>query len=218
MRDFNKIVKDVAQLKWSTVILEESFSEVEEAVKLAIKQANSFIFGLADFPFRYKKGGTMNASGAFAAPNGNICDIWLADGRQHLTNILPQDSDLLDMSFRGTPQKYWLDFGDDGAVIHLWPVPDKTYTVFYRYINACKAKDAAGNEKFNLEEQTDVVNLPDNPVLEDYYMHCLYTKAMVYLIADEQDENYRPYEKEFLEAYHNLLSYSGMQMNPKLVI
>lgn len=55
MRNFQQIVKDVSNLKWSTVVLEEAFAEVEDNVKLAVRQANSYIFGLKDFPFRIKK-------------------------------------------------------------------------------------------------------------------------------------------------------------------
>jgi hypothetical protein len=39
---------------------------------------------------------------------------------------------------------------------------------------------------------------------------------MVYLIADAQDENYVPYEKQFEEAYRNLLSLGRLE--PKIVI
>ena len=64
----------------------------------------------------------------------------------------------------------------------------------------------------------DVVNIPDNPAIEDLFMHCLYTKSMVYLIADETDENYQPYEREFREAWYNLLDIAGIKRAPKLVI
>ena len=77
MRNFERIVKDVANLKWSTVVLEESFAEVEENVKLAVKQANSFIFGLRDFPFRIKKGGVVTDKNVFNAPDGNISKVWV---------------------------------------------------------------------------------------------------------------------------------------------
>ena len=46
MRNFQQIVKDVSNLKWSTVVLEEAFAEVEDNVKLAVRQANSYILSL----------------------------------------------------------------------------------------------------------------------------------------------------------------------------
>ena len=155
---------------------------------------------------------------AFPAPNGDILQMWMQDGSRYLQKIAPEDGDLLDMSKTGRPELYWADFGDNGAVVHLWPAPDREYSFFYRYANNMKARDARGNEKFNLEELDDVVNIPDNPAIEDLFMHCLYTKSMVYLIADETDENYQPYEREFREAWYNLLDIAGIKRAPKLMI
>ena len=81
-----------------------------------------------------------------------------------------------------------------------------------------KAKDSAGNVKHNLEEMDDVLNLPNDESIEDIYLHCLKLKSMVYLVADETDENYKPYEKEFLEAYNGLLKLTGVKREPRLII
>lgn len=218
MRKFGEIIKDVANLKWSTVVLEESFSEVEENVKLAVKQANSYIFGLEDFPFRIKKGGILTKENAFNAPKGNVVEMWVENSGRYLQKLTAHDGDLLDGSKTGQPTHFWVDFGDKGAVVHLYPTPDKEYNILYRYSTNYKALDMDGVEKFNLEDVTDVVNLPDDPTIEDFYMHCLYTKSMVYLIADDQDENYQPYQREFEEAYRNLLALTGVKINPKLFI
>lgn len=84
MRNFQQIVKDVSNLKWSTVVLEEAFAEVEDNVKLAVRQANSYIFGLKDFPFRIRKGGLTTKENAFPAPNGDILQMWMQDGSRYL--------------------------------------------------------------------------------------------------------------------------------------
>lgn len=81
MRNFQQIVKDVSNLKWSTVVLEEAFAEVEDNVKLAVRQANSYIFGLKDFPFRVKKGGlTTKRKRFFGAERRNFANV--DEGRQ----------------------------------------------------------------------------------------------------------------------------------------
>lgn len=216
MRNFQQIVKDVSNLKWSTVILEESFSEVEENVKLAVKQANSFLFALKNFPFRIKKGGVLTKTNAFNAPKGNIEQMWVENSSRYLMKL--ENGDLLDPTKTGEPTHYWVDFGDNGGIVHLFPNPDKEYNILYRYSTNLKARDMDGNEKANLEELTDVVNIPNDEAIEDLFMQCLYLKSMVYLIADDQDENYAPYEKEFQEAYRNLLSYTGVRIYPKLII
>ena len=218
MRTFEQIVKDIANLKWSTVILEDAFPDIEETVKLAVKQANSYLFGLEDFPFRIKKGAQVVSANAFNAPNGNITEMWVENSGKYLNKIETKDGDLLDASKKGMPEYYWVDFGDDGSIVHLYPTPDKAYNIVYRYTTNFKARDMSGKEKFNLENSTDVVNIPNDPTIEDFYMHCLYTKSMVYLIADDNDENYQPYEREFLEAYKNLLSLTGLKKYPKLII
>lgn len=217
MKTFEQIVKDISRLKWSTVVLEDSFSEVEESIKLAIKQANSYLFGLKDFPFRIKKGAAVVNAGtnAFIAPTGNITLMWIENTRNYLNKL--DNGDLLEPK-TAKPENFWIEYGDKGANVYLYPTPDQNYSVLYKYVNSFKARDMAGNEKANLEESTDVVNLPDDPVIEDLYLHCLYMKSMVYLIADEQDENYAPYEKEFMEAYRNLLNVTGMSYSPRIVI
>lgn len=220
MRNFGQIVRDVAGLKWSTVILEESFADMEDTVKLAVKQANSYIFGLRDFPFREKKAAVILKAGdnAFEAPAGTIKEIWVENSGRYLKKIPPRDGDLLDERQMGQPLRCWADYGDNGAVIHVNPTPDTDVNLLYRYILLNKARDESGKEKPNLEDVTDVVNIPDDSTLEDYYMHCLYTKSMVYLIADDRDENYQPYEKEFQEAYRNLLAIWGLRIEPKIYI
>ena len=55
-------------------------------------------------------------------------------------------------------------------------------------------------------------------MIEDLFLHCLNTKAMEYLIADTNDENYQPYQKEFAEAYSSLLCFSGVKHNPRLIV
>ena len=51
--------------------------------------------------------------------------MWMQDGSRYLQKIAPEDGDLLDMSKTGRPELYWADFGDNGAVVHLWPAPDR---------------------------------------------------------------------------------------------
>ena len=97
-------------------------------------------------------------------------------------------------------------------------MPDKALTLIVRYETNFKARDSAGNVKYNLEAMGDVLNLPNDRSIEDLYLHCLYTKSMVYLIADETDENYVPYQREFEEAYRNLLNLTGIKRETRLVI
>ena len=163
-----------------------------------------------------KKGGVVTDKNVFDAPKGNISNIWVENSGRYLEKLSSSEGDILKSSDKGEPTCYWVDYTDKGAVVHLYPTPDKSYNILFRYAANCKARDMNGNEKFNLEALTDVVNIPEDDALEDLYMHCLYTKSMVYLIADSQDENYAPYEREFEEAYRNLLGVGKIE--PVIVI
>lgn len=220
MKSYFDIIKDVSNLRWSIVDPEPtSFAEVQKAVKLAIEQAHSYIWSLSDFPFRIKKDVKQLEKGTSAvmAPKGNVIEAWIAGSGGYLQEVDPHEADFFSVEESGTPKCFWIEFGEKGAEIHLYPKPDKTYNLCVRYSDNFKAKSAQGELKFNLEEVDDVLNLPDDKTVEDLYLKCLYTKAMECLIADTTDENYQPYQKEFLEAYHNLRRLTGVKIEPRLV-
>lgn len=220
MKTFYDIIKDVSNLRWSIVDPEpESFAEVQKAVKLAIPQAHSYIWGLSDFPFKSKKQAISLTVGqtSVLAPHGQINKIYIDGSKTYLSPIQTEEVDLLEPK-RGTPQYYWIEFTDECAAINLYPQPDKAMVLVCRYETNQKAKNVNGELKANLYDMTDVLNLPQDETIEDMYLHCLYTKSMEYLIADSTDENYTPYQKEFNEAYSNLLNLTGIKRQPYLVI
>ena len=220
MKTFFDIIKDVSNLRWSIVDPEpESFAEVQKAVKLAVAQAHNYIWNLDDFPFKVKKDATFINGGenTVLAPKGNIMRVFVDGASKELQQIVAQDADFLAPK-NGTPEFYWVEFTDEGAVIKVYPTPKERTTIVVRYVSNMKAKDSAGNLKHNLENMDDVLNLPNDKSIEDLYLQCLNLKSMVYLVADETDENYKPYEKEFLEAYKGLLKLTGVKVEPRLVI
>lgn len=219
MKTFFDIIKDVSNLRWSIVDPEpESFAEVQKAVKLAVAQAHNFIWNLESFPFKLKKDALLVPAGesAVLSPKGNIIRVFIEGADKELTQLASEDADFLAQQ-SGDPEFYWVDFTDEGAVIKLYPTPNKQTTIVVRYISNMKARNSAGELKYNLENMDDVLNLPNDKSIEDIYLHCLNLKSMVYLVADETDENYKPYEKEFLEAYQGLLKLTGVKMEPRLV-
>lgn len=220
MKTFYDIIKDVSNLRWSIVDPEpSSFAEVQKAIKLAVAQAHNYIWNLDDFPFKFKKDAiVVNANtNTVLAPKGNILKVWLTGKKTELQAITAEDADFLAPA-TGIPEYYWVEFTDEGAVIQLYPTPVEKTTVLVRYISNHKARSNEGNLKFNLEEMDDVLNLPNDRTIEDLYLHCLNTKSMEYLVADDTDENYKPYQKEFLEAYRSLLKLTGVKMDPRLII
>ena len=220
MRTFYDIIKDVSNLRWSIVDPDpDSFAEVQKAVKLAIRQAHAYIWGLDDFPFKRKKDAIRFPANvnAVLAPKGTISRVWVEGESEPLTEIAAEDADYLDPQF-GKPELYWVEFSDEGQAIKVYPTPDKETIIMVRYATSYMAKSAEGDEKYNLEDLDDTLNIPNDPTVEDAYCHCLYTKSMEYLVADDTDENYKPYQKEFLEAYRNLVNMSGVKREPRLII
>lgn len=220
MKTFFDIIKDVSNLRWSIVDPDpESFAEVQKSVKLAVAQAHSYIWNLDDFPFKVKKEAFFIGAGenAILSPHGNIMRVFIDGAKQELKAISSEDADFLAKG-NGNPEYYWVEFTDEGAVIKVYPTPKERTTILVRYVSNMKAKSSSGDPKYNLEEMDDVLNLPNDKSIEDLYLNCLKLKSMVYLVADDTDENYKPYEKEFLEAYRGLLKLRGVKVEPRLVI
>lgn len=221
MKNFYEIILNVSNLRWSIVDPEpSSFEEVQKAVKLAVCQAHSYIWGLKDFFFKQRKAiYPLNAGeNTFLAPKGTIKKIWVAGEKEYLSELENQEDIDFCSEEKGQPLNYWIEMSDFGPIVKLNPCPDKKIQVFVRYDSEMKVKSASGDEKVNFSERDDVPNLPDDPVLEDLYLHCLNTKAMVYLVADETDENYKPYIQEFNEAYRALLKYRTTMTDRRFVI
>lgn len=219
MKTYFDIIRDISNLRWAVVDPDPtSFAEVQKAIKLAAAQAHSYIWSLDDFPFKVKKDIVRLSKGqnALVAPKGNVVEVWVDGENAYLEEITPKDADFLSSETVGTPSCFWIEFGEKGAEIHLYPKPDKECLLFVRSITNYKARGQDGQLKVNLEEMDDVLNLPEDSTVEDLYLHCLNTKAMEYLIADTTDENYTPYQKEFMEAYRALLKLTGAKLEPRL--
>lgn len=221
MKNFNEIILDVSNLRWSIVDPEpSSFEDVQKAVKLAICQAHSYIWGLNDFSFKERKAifSLNNGENTFLAPKGIIKQVWVKGGNEHLTEFENREEvDFLD-DIAGQPTHYWVEMSDLGPIVKLFPTPDKAMQVFVRYDTSMKVRTVDGNEKANFEMMDDVLNLPDDAVLQDLYLHCLNIKSMVYLVADDADENYKPYQREFDEAYRSLLKYRTTMTDRRFII
>ena len=67
----------------------------------------------------------------------------------------------------GKPEYYWVEFTDEGSVIKVYPTPKEKTTIVVRYISNMKAKNSAGELKYNLEDMDDVLNLPNDKSIED---------------------------------------------------
>lgn len=221
MKTYFDIIRDVSNLRWSIVDPDPgSFVEVQKAVKMAICQAHSFIWSLDDFPFKCKKEIIRVSKGqnAIHAPKGIIENVWIEGAHSYLKKISADQADFLSAETNGYPHTFWLEYGDQGMEMHLYPTPSTDMILSVRFLTNYKALSSKGELKHNLEEMDDRLNLPQDSTIEDLYMHCLNTKSMEYLIADKSDENYQPYQKEFQEAYQALLRLTSRKIDPRLLV
>ena len=216
MKTFYEIIKDVSNMRWSIVDPEpKSFGEVEQFIKQAIQQAHSYIWNLSDFPFKERTETVLlqknNAS--ISAPWGMIKNIMIKGDNYYLEE--EENFDFL-TQIKGKPQTYWVTYGEDKNILNFNPVPEQTYEIQLRYDMLCKARDKDGNLKPNLENMDDIINISQE--YEEVYLNCLKNKAMCYLIADNSDENYVPYQKQFIEQYGVLKQLKGHKREPYIII
>lgn len=199
MKTFYQIIYYSSNAPWSGQDAEpESFSQVEQSVKQAIQMAHSYIWNSYEFDFKLRKSviPTIATVKEYDKPIGQIINAWLSGGTSYLTEIT--EFDFLDNKL-DTPTQYYLDNGK----INFYPIPNAVMDINVRHQTLYMAKDSAGNEKYNLELETDVLNIPQE--LEDLYLQALISLAVVNFLQDSSDENYLPYQNVFEKNYQNLL-------------
>ncbi len=85
----------------------------------------------------------------------------------------------------------------------MYPVPDAAYNIEVGYWSIFLAMDEDDEEKATLENDTDYINIPEK--YEHHFRNCVISKAMIYIIADESDENHSGYQTQYDEAYKILI-------------
>ena len=211
MKSFFDILKIVSNMPWNTFDDEpDSFEYAEQSLKQSISQAHTFIWNLKYFPFKVVKDKIELNNGIreYNAPVGSIVNSHI-DGKSSYLQLV-DNYDFLSITDKGLPNRFWIDVTNEGNKLCVYPTPDKNYLLNVRFNSFNTARDANGNPKLSLEDADDYLNIP--PEWEDIYIKCLQNKAMVYLINDESDENFKPYEKAFLENYATLLNLAGVEV------
>ena len=214
MKNFYEIIYLSSNTPWSGQDSEpEGFQLVEQSVKQAIQMAHSFIWNSYDFSFRRRKVTipTIATVKAYAKPIGQVVNVWLDGSSGYLTYL--KDYDFLDNTV-GTPTSWYIN---DNNEVCLYPIPNSVMNLNMRYQTLDMAKTMAGVEKYNLEDGTDVLNIPQE--LEDTYLQALMALSVVNFIQDNTDENYAPYQSAYGTAYQNLMrEVRGSAGNTRIVI
>lgn len=206
---FLDIYNKITGQAWSMFDSEvEDKDEFETTVTTSIQKALSALWCSYKFNFRDKKYTLKTVAGKaeYNKPRGNIIKKTIKGrkvyGIRLGKNFLSYEPDYEVLEDKqGEPQSFCI-LNDK---ICLYPTPDKVYELNVEYLTFEAACDEDGNTKFNLEEDTDYINIPED--YEDLFEKALMPLAMTYLIASDTDENFSQYRAQYEAAYKNLIDY-----------
>lgn len=187
----------------------EAQDEFETSVTSSIQKALSRLWCSYKFPFRNKNITikTQKNINTIDTPNGNIAEKTVNQenvyGIKIGTTFLEYDQDLETLETKyGQPERFYIK----NDKILLYPIPDKEYSIDIEYWSIFCAKDEEGNEKANLVNESDYIDIPEK--YEDLFLRCLTPLCMEYAIASETDENFSSYHNQYEEAYKLLIEFT----------
>lgn len=187
----------------------ESKEDFETAMSTSIQKAVTEIWCSYNFPFRIKKQKIKTKAGkaSYVAPDGNIIKKTVSNSTVYSVkignNFLSLDNDYeTHEAAEGLPTSFYTDMNN----IYLYPTPDDVYEVEIEYATLSVGYNADGEKIYNLEEDGDYIDIPAK--YETILKNCLITKAMMYVIASETDENYSGYKAQYDAAYKVLMKYA----------
>ena len=216
---FIDIYNSTASQAWSMFDDEvPTKDEFENVLVSSINKALSDLWCSTDFSFRRKTDEIiiMEDNIEYDLPDGNLVPRNVSGKLGYEVSIDGKYLDLIDKpntlsNKKGKPESFYLD----GEYLCFYPIPDKTYDVKVDYYTLAIGVDKKGNPIYSLKDEEDCVDIPEK--LEQIFKNALITKAMLYSIASDSDENYSNYKKQYEIAYKLLLKYSnGVKPNRKV--
>lgn len=183
-----------------------SADDLESALKISINKAISFLWNYQPWSFRYATQNSKTKAGRnqYVLPEGtltrkvtnNQVKYSIKCNGKNLAYI--DDSDGLE-SKQGEPESFYIS----GEYIYLYPTPDNVYPLSMEYLLLPYGLNDDEEALYELEQETDRVNVPEK--YEKAFKNCLISLAMMYAIADETDENYSGYKKQYDDALNVLM-------------
>lgn len=207
MITFLDLYNKVSGQAWSMFDGEvESAEEFETSVTSSIQKALGNLWCSHKFSFTQKTMSFKTTIGCsnYLSPNGNIIKknvkgqmvyaIRCEDNYLEYDEFCDEDNTEF-----GKPSHFCIKNDE----IVLSPIPDKEYDISIEYNSIFCAKSKDGLEKAVLEEEDDYIDIPVK--YERLFLNALLPYAMTYAIANETDENYSAYHKQYLAALELLL-------------
>lgn len=215
MQTFFELLKQVSNLKWSTNDPEpRTFDDILMSSKIAFRQAMITVWNEQTYPFQiftdYKS--VKVGQNTLEAPTG-VLNAVLLNG---VALKLLGDEEKLDDKV-GEPYAYRFETTNEFDKITLYPKPDKDLVIAFQYKKMLMAKSKDGTEKFNLENADDTINI-GHLVYSELFTNAVILLTMCNLIQDDQDENFAPYKRAYLDALQKLKNYSSIKKEKRIIV
>lgn len=219
MITFLELYNEVAGQPWSMFDADaESEDDLESALKTSINKAASYLWNLQAWSFRIKEQKSRLVAGknVLPFPNGKL----LKETSNNRTTygikcegkILEYLDDTTDLQQKeGTPEYFYIK----GENIYFYPIADKNYQIEMSYLLLPYGLNAEEDEIYELVNEDDTLNIPEK--YSALFRNCLISLAMIYAIADENDENHSGYLKQYQDALMTLIDYCNTPLTDRKV-
>lgn len=186
----------------------EGIDDLESGLKISVNKALSYLWNYQPWSFRVNKQ-TLKIKpnrNYYNTPNGIISRKVVSGKEKYGVKYngksleYLEEHDSLEQK-TGEPESFWID----GEYIYIYPTPDNTYQLELDYLLLPYGINDEDEPVYELKEEDDRVNIPEK--YEKVFKNCLISLAMMYAIADESDENYSGYKKQYEDALAVLFKY-----------
>lgn len=197
----------------------ESVEDLESSLKISINKAVSFLWNYQPWSFRQMThiARVKIGNNKYLMPDGVISRVvknnYVKYGVKYDNKNLEivDDTDLLDDK-SGTPEEFYTK----GEYIYLYPTPDAQGILTIDYLSLAFAANSEDEDVYELTNEDDYIKVPEK--YEKMFKNCAISLAMMYAIADENDENYSGYKKQYEDALTVLFNYCNDRLQERKIV
>lgn len=217
---FLDLYNECAGQPWSMFDAEaESIEDLESALKISINKAISYLWNYQPWSFRIFKHLLKVKPGRndYNLPNGTITRKVINGKEKYGVKYNEKSLDYIEdfdslEPKTGEPEGFWIE----GEKLYLYPTPIETKLLVIDYLLMPYGLNEDDEQIYKLTEEDDRINIPEK--YEEAFKNCLISLAMMYAIADENDENYSGYKRQYEDALAVLFKYCRDKLRSRRII
>lgn len=217
--NFLDLYNECAGQPWSMFDADaESVEDLESALKISINKAISFLWNYQPWSFRIMTNVSKVKANKnkFILPDGIITRNVINGNVKYGVKFDNKTLDIIDdpdalEDKTGAPEGFYLI----GEYLYLYPIPDTDGTLTIDYLALPYGLNEDDEAIYELKEETDYINIPEK--YEKIFRNCVISLAMMYAIADENDENYSGYNKQYEDALVVLFKYCNSKLQNRRI-